>query len=285
MNTPSNRTPKRFRLKWRWIIFALVLLPFLPQVPSCMMANLPKTGRLVDVTTGKGIPDAAVIAAANFYGESFAGSGGDNVYRVIVHTDANGDYWIPNTWLHIGNWIPTIPFFIRNPHTTWLITAFKPGYVFVGDEKAWTDYDNYGHPKYWPRSVGFTPPATWLGVVVKVEPLQMRPIQLSLREAAIYYRGIFLTGSPNIGEWNEPQEVALRRRAYEIFLPQVCNLDPEVEMDTNWASAFDAFVPNNVRTNESLRKLEPSGFKDDYMYPIFHAKNVCAAMKAGGDLP
>lgn len=95
------------------------------------MANSMKYGRIVDATTGKGIPDVSVIAAANFF--AGPGLGGDNTYRVISHTDENGNYWIPSTWLQMNIMPP-----VGSPHTRWLISAYKLGYVFVGDEQAWS---------------------------------------------------------------------------------------------------------------------------------------------------
>jgi hypothetical protein len=110
------------------------------------MANTPKAGRVIDVTTGKGVPDATVIAAAKIYAGSVY-SGGENIYRVITHTDKYGNYAIPGTWRE--SW-SNLPFRLpgANAHISWFITAFKPNYGFADDEEVWTQYQESGQPKY-----------------------------------------------------------------------------------------------------------------------------------------
>lgn len=275
IKTPAK--PRRFKL--RWIVFGLLVIPFLPQVPSCVMANSAKSGRIVDVTTGQGIPDVAVIAAANHYAAGPNGNGGDNTYRVITHTDANGNYWIPSQWVHL---FVTLPY--GNSHHTWLISGFKPGYAFVGDDAAWTEYRDDGQPRYWPKSVGITPPATWFGLFVRVEPLEMRPVQLPLRDAALYYKSILVTGNGSGEIWNRPEEVAVRKVAYDIFMPKVCALPPDTAMNEWEVGAYETFVRNPSAYNRAIRKSERKAMDQALVnskLAVFQARNVCIAMKLG----
>lgn len=260
-----------------WIAGSLILLLFLPQIPGCVMANTPKTGRVIDAATGKGLAHVAVIAAAEFNAQNLIhGTNSSCRYRIIAYTDADGSYWIHNTWLDLAFGLPG-----TDPRLRWVVTAFKPGYAIEGDEGAWT-FDEYGAAKKWPASVIWSPSSWWLGVVVRVNPIRMTPVQLSLKEAAVYYGNIISAGACNSAMPLSVEERELRKTGYDIFLPKVCEMPPDTEMDMTEADAFSAFTYHIERSDVSLRRLEPSGFQDLYRHPVFHAGNVCQSLIAGG---
>jgi hypothetical protein len=262
--------------KFWMIVGGAILLVFLPQIPSCVMSNTPKSGKVVDAVTGKGMPDVIVIAAATFNaGPVIHGSSRATPYRIITHTDANGNYWIPSTWSHLSFGMPG-----TDPREKWLITAFRLGYALEGDEKALKAFGEFGRPKYLPLSIVESPKATWQGAVVKVAPLILNPVKLTLKEAAIYYRSILGVGGYAIGSPGD--EAKLRLYPNEFFLSEVCGMDPSAELDMPTASALALFTERPDEAIHSLRALEPSRWSDAYHHSVFHAGNVCTAMKVRG---
>ncbi len=266
----------QLRFKKLWIVIGLLWLPFLPQVPGCTMANMPKGGRIVDATTGKGMSDVTVIAAAHFFSQAAFSSNAYSPYRIITHTNSNGYYWIPSTWAYLAFAFPW-----QEPRLTWVVTAFKPDYAIVGDEKAWSEFDKFGAPVYLPRSTGVSPPALWLGWIVKVDPIQMQQVQLGLKEAAVYYRSIIITGRVEHPE--EPEEIQLRKHAYQDLLPRVCSEDSNVEFDYSTLSGLTSIVPNRREFLARSKLFVPDIWpKEIYAHPKYRAGEVCEAMKVGG---
>ncbi len=269
----------QLRFKKLWIVIGLLWLPFLPQVPGCTMANMPKVGRIVDATTGKGMPDVTVIAAAHFFSQAAFSSNAYSPYRIITHTDSNGYYWIPSTWAYLAFAMPW-----QEPRLTWVVTAFKPDYAIVGDEKAWSEFDKFGAPVYLPRSTGVSPPALWLGWIIKVNPIRMTPIQLNLKETAVYYAQVKSVGRGL--NWNDPEEIAIRKEGYDFFLPKACSIDPVEIMDSTEAGAIMEFAVNLDSAYQRLKELEPETIgKEIYARPKYKAGSICQVMYAGGEAP
>lgn len=287
-----------FRVKWRWILLALILALYFQQIRDCVMVFSPKVGRVVDVTTGKGIPNAAVIAVALLRADK--AYGGDGVYRVITYTDADGNYRVPNTWSHA--WGETTFFLITMraavPRVRWVITALKPGYAFVGDDLVWSSYDNFGFPRYLPPSTVAKPDASWRGIDVEVAPMQLKPVVLNVKQAASHYYSIVgkvgAAGGPSL--INKVEELRLIRPVYDYLLPKVCGENENVTLDSETAGNLEIFSPGSFigwpgnKYTETLRKLEPDGFNKRETYPVFvgnygkhmfYARNICTAMKAG----
>lgn len=274
------------RIKKRWILLCLVLLLFSGQIPGCVMVNTPKFGRIVDATTGKGMPDVEVIAVGHFRAQGpIHGSVAEYPYRIVTHTDADGNYWIPNMLLHLRFGLPG-----TDAMQTWMITAFKPGYAIVGNEKSWSEFDEYGAAKYLPKSTSENPSAWWLGFVIRVNPIKMRPTPLTLKEAVMYYKNVTELGW-SIYRAREPEELALTELSYRYFSPLICGMDSAFEMDTTTTGAIGNFAINRDAFLKKLRDLVPTGFqtgyqlpvfKDDRLHPeIFHAKDVCKALTDG----
>ena len=274
----------KLRFKIRWLILGVLALFYLPLVPGCIMAHAPKSGRIVDETTGKGIPNAFVIVAAEM-----TNSGGtpweshtatDTEYRVVVHTDSDGNYWIPNTWLHL-DFAHFYPFF-GSHRERWVLTAFKPGYVIADDERNWDEIPP--NAPYYLQSARFNasahpPAAYWLGLFVKVEPLLMHETTLSIGDSARYYGSVIGTGQFGIKrEWTT-DELSMRDASTLFFLPRICALDPEQEID--WGHNIGAFVIDPKKYRNRWHELDPSGFEraSQTGKDRSKAKYVCEAMK------
>ncbi|MBL0164795.1 MAG: hypothetical protein IPP82_14390 [Xanthomonadales bacterium] len=113
------------------LLIILLIAPFTPQIPGCITTHRSKSGKVVDVETGKGLPNALVISSARFVSDPvfFGPSGNMVLYNVIVRTDAEGRFSIPSTWSDLYIATPG-----THPRITWVVTVFEPGYAVVGDE-------------------------------------------------------------------------------------------------------------------------------------------------------
>ena len=264
---------------WFYLFLIVLAIAVLPQLPTYVMVNAPKTGRVVDSTTGRGLPNVTVVAAATYNASGLIhGSAYLTLYRIITTTDADGNFEIPSTWTSFGIGIPG-----TDARERWFITAIKLGYVLERDQSALSKFDEYGAPAEIPSSIAESPPATWLGYRVRVDPLRMKPMSLSLKEAAVYYSSLKGVGGFAVG--NPKDEASLRTLGAEWFLPQVCELDTDEVMDMTTGGKLVMFSTNPDESAKRLRQLEPSGFGDLQQHTILHAGNVCSAMKAGGDAP
>jgi hypothetical protein len=276
---------QRKHFKLRWIVLALVGLIYLPSVPSYIMTHSSKVGRVVDTITGKGLSGVAVIAAAEvtssatFSPETRTAT--ETEYRVIVRTDSDGNYQIPGTWFHL-NFSHLIPFFGTTTER-WMLTAFKPGYVLTDDEASWNSQkQNDQHQYVTHNSILNNPPSQWKGNNVRVEPIMMNQAQLTIADAARYYGTVARLGS--IGTWKglSGEDILLRKTGNDFFLPRICNLDPQEEID--WADYMNAFVLDDRVFLRKLDQLEPNSLKisgEQGKPAIFRADTVCEAMKAG----
>lgn len=263
-------------LKWPWRVLlwvggpaAVLLVPSLLNIMVHVKAYSAKEGRVIDTATGKGMPNVAVIAVDTYIGKN---NGGE--YREIVYTNISGDYRIPDHWGEVVWWMPPIP--IALPEIRWTVTAFQPGYAVVGDELAWK-FDQYGQANIPARSTSSSPSSTWWWGRTYVNPIKMEPVKLNLKESAVYSLKIYAFGSYFMDR-HKPKEEALTRMARELYLPQVCAMDPEATMDGTEANALVSFGEDYLKSGERLHELEPSGRKDAYLHPVYHAKNVCEAM-------
>lgn len=268
------------------IIVGLLGLLILPKLPGCVMAHSPKYGRVVDAATGKGIPDAVVLASA-FYtddpvglpiGHSPSGSG-VVLYHVATHTDANGSYRFPTTSPNPRILVPSV-----RPRFRWVVTAYKWGHGVVGDEKAWSTFDEYGRAKWRPPSTTETPCATWLGLVVRVCDLRMTKVDLTLREAAYYYREIAIVRG--IFRGRPPEVARISEEAGTHFMSEVCAMEPDRELFVSLANNLEFFTRDRVRASRYLEQAQPAtrAFQH-YREKQYRARTVCAAMKAGNAPP
>jgi hypothetical protein len=233
------------------------------------MSNTPKFGKIIDTTTGKGMPGVLVIALGHFRADNpIHGSRAGYVYRVVTRTDEGGNYRVPNTWSHIQVGLPG-----TGATATWFITAFKPGYAIASDDLT--------HLKdYVPTSTAESPAAWWLGVVTWVEPIKMHAVELTLPQSAGYYGYIASTGWQDYASLSRPDEIALRKTGADYFLPKICALDPEEEI--GWGSNIAPFAGDHIWFDKEIDRLDPDWLKkptaEGYMIPRHHAKNICNAL-------
>jgi hypothetical protein len=263
------------RLRWAAVLVAFVFVPFVPQIPGCVMASLPKVGRVVDDATGQGLPDVAVIASAIFNAQSpVHGSAHDFPYRLVVRTDSNGYFRIPSTWSQMRLSLPGL-----DARETWVVTAFKPNYAIAHDLDTISQFDSFGRTIFRPWSTTHSPSADWRGLYVAVEPLRMQQVDLKLNEAAAYYRDVIGLGRYVEGS-SSGVEVALRSEAFNALSSEVCGANESETVSGDVGVAFRAFAFDSTKFITMLRRLEPSGFADDYSHPVFHLNSVCQAMRA-----
>jgi hypothetical protein len=282
------------RFRKRWILWAVLALPYLLEMPGCVMAHCPKFGRVVDSSTGEGIAGAAVIVTAEYTKEPVAIPGVylesrgsvTTEYRVVSYTNSYGFYWVESTWLQLdpGHFTP----FLGGMSERWKLTVFKPGYILDSDERAFrTMRDSNGQPIQKSIvsqhvSLHERPSSFLLGPITRINNIYLHPIDWDVANYAEYYRSIVMLGANMIIRKTKIDENGIRKMGYEFFLPKICALDPQQEL--NWWSSILFFTDNN-KFLSNLRKLHPSGFTVREKFPVvssgdqtFLAHEVCQSM-------
>lgn len=254
----------------------LVVIAFLPQIRGCVAADSPKVGRVVGAD-GRGMPGVTVIASAHFYADGLLGGAASNYpYRYVTRTDASGAFYIPPQWSARAALPGT------NAREDWLVTALEPGYALVGDEIAWEGFDAKGRPKYFPPSTGLSPGVASEGFEIRLDPLRMRRVDLTLEQFATYYRNIQGLGDPWMGATIAPEDADLRRRVSDFLTPKICALsgtDP-VSPGTAEAILFFAIDRESVDSafrDEVLRRVR-LGTVDSMTYK---SEQICHLMMSG----
>jgi hypothetical protein len=263
------------RLVLALALFAMFLLCFGVSIVSAIAnayAFLPRTGKVIDGATGKGIPNIPVIASAYFRGTGLMGTGyQEDRYRVITYTDSDGVYHIPGQWRFLSFELP-LPL---DYHTGWTIVAFKIGYAIVGDDDALRP-DAAG--VITPNSTWFSPKATFGFPEAHVAPIVMRTVNLSDSEATWYYANLislFAVKNPMA-----PEELALRRIGYDYFAPRICSMDPQQPL--TWVAGD--FVDDGAKYDTTIMKIQEDADKKTPGTGKFVARlagSECAALRAG----
>jgi len=248
----------------------VVLLPFCVQIPGCVMAYSPKHGRVVD-EQGHGVAGATVVAMAHFHAIGWIhGSANRYNYRVVAQTDAQGDYQLPNTWMYASFALPGM-----DANTTWTVIALKPGYIMKADEQSVQRADIET------PSVSHNPSAVWLGAGVRVAPIEMRPVGTQSLADMITYYGHVLSLAP-IGHAQGQDDLALRRDLSDLYLPQICALDPNTSVE--WAGHAAVLSPNRTAFSTAIDAIEPGRLDRSPLNPhpgYYRADTVCKALSLG----
>lgn len=240
-----------------------------------------KTGKVVDAQQ-KGIPDVAIIASAKFELRYALEGGAQGVlYRFVTYTDTDGNYSIPGMWSHAMTMFPVLPG--ATPRVKWVITAFKPGYLIVGDENGLV-LDEKGRPVAEPNSVDTSPETHGWFAAMRIAPILMAQANASLQQVAIYYeRVVWAQGWPENSRFS-PSEVALRKIGYDFLVPFVCAAPSDQRMNWNPAN----FAYDRVKVFDELERTEPTNWDAAYSQPSLAyktAKNICSAMTGAGAYP
>jgi hypothetical protein len=260
------------------IVATLLAALYFPQLPACVSAYSAKYGRVVDASTGEGIPGAFVIAASQFHASNLLnGARHEHPYRMLTRTDAHGDYEFPSTWEHARFGIPGI-----GAMTSWSITVFKPPYTMVGDETWWASTRSMRGLR--PHSVDSPPPSHWAGLAQEVEPIRMQSTQLSFAIAAYYYTELTWVGY-DLTKRFAPDEIALRLMGNKFLRPTVCGLPPEQRVEGG--NSMASFVYGSLKFTEMLRLIDsdysPVAAEPDHRNPS--ARALCEVMGVGWATP
>ncbi len=275
-------------MRWLWVALGLLAICFLPQLPGCARAFSPKVGKVVD-EQGRGISDVTIIAVGKVFDGSSA-SMGETLYRVMATTESDGSYSIPGTWLQSQRVLPIRPPWFT-PRVRWLISAIKPGYVFVGDDLVWTEYDEYGNPKRRSFTLRETPEAAWWGLTMAVAPLKLQQATLSIGQAADYYFAIFGMSAGGLDVSNPSDDARLRQKVSAFLDPMVCASSANLPISSHSVGSLSVLSADEQKVFKKLRSLEPEGFSlemrepvliDDYHHHEFKMGNVCEALKQAG---
>ena len=276
-------SPKRTkRPLFRWVVAAIALIFYLPGLPSCVMSHTGKIGKVVEGSSGRGVPDAAVIATAyltcsgSFGVESRTST--ETEYRVVAHTDSEGRYVVPSTWfdLDFAHFVP----FLGACHEVWTLKPFKLGYVSLDDEKLWVK-DRIDLPPLPPMFADKgRPAALWLLLFARIEPLVIDLHPLAVGDAAHYYTNVIKSGGFPDSNTLTPDEARMRKDAGQYFANQVCRLDPDDPLD--WGASMEVFVSDRFWFIKKIGNVEPTAFEISLQHgkpAVFKARTICNAMR------
>lgn len=295
----SDSTPPTHptRFKWKWILYGIIALAYLPQLPGCLTAHASKFGRVVDADTGKGMAGIIVIASADistsggapFFPETL--SSFTTEYRVVTTTDKDGKYWIHSTWIQsdLRHFLPLFGDFDQE----WHVIAFRPGYVmdrdyeYVQKISRRDSYDQSiisgGHPSV----------SLWLGALIKLKTTKLIPTDMTVQLATAYYDSLLNVADGNAKiDRNDVDERRMASQSYHYFLPKYCSRpeNDSLDMASSWLMPSPSIYLN------VLRNLEPENFQELHFkvyeqWPTpkyrskFKAGDICTAMKAAGETP
>jgi len=259
----------------------LMLSPCVWVVAKDYRVYAAKEGFVLD-RDGKGIPDVAVIATAQFdVRYPLEGSAHDVLYRFIVHTDASGKYRVPSAWSEALRFFPAVPGVV--PRVSWILTAFKPGLVIVGDVPALIA-DSDGRQRFQPDSISFPPSVSGGPWGLNVVSIRMEQANMTARQAAFYYGDIVAAFGWVHDAQFAPQEVAMRKDGYDFFVPLVCNAPANQKMD--WDPI--GFAYDRARALTAIEHAEPTDWNAAYSHPSLAQKTagtICSAMSGPGAYP
>lgn len=255
-----------------------LLLLFGSQMRGCAVANVAKTGTVVDADTGKRVAGVTVIASAHFYADGiFGGAASNYPYRYITHTDARGEFIIPMQWtLRLA--LPG-----TNAREDWLVTALKPAYVLDGDEIAWNELDRNGRATHSPPSTVQSPGGTYEGFEMRLDPLRIRKADLTLGQFATYYRNIQRLGDPSLNANVAQEDADLRVQVSDFLTPKVCALDRTEAVSPGVAEAILFFAIDRPAVDRAFRDEVLRSIREVTGDPLtYRGEQICELMKTGG---
>lgn len=174
-------------------VLGILLAPTLYEIAKDSSAYVAKSGMVVDAGTGEGLSGVNVIAVGTVSMQTLMGSGSSAVlYRYVTKTDEKGLYSIPSTWTSAATRFIPFPASTK-PRVSWVITAFKIGYVIAGDESA-APSGSPGAPLRKPASSTKSPTYVRHFFFSEIEPIKMKAFNLSDRDKSIYYGEILTVG-------------------------------------------------------------------------------------------
>ena len=100
-------------------------------------------------------------------------------------------------------------------HVKWLIATIKPGYAAQNDDAVWKEYFTaVRRPKLKPFSSSTSPEVAFSLFQTIVTDIQIKPVKLTLEEAAFYYESLINVGGVTDQQADvSEQETSERARA------------------------------------------------------------------------
>lgn len=251
-----------------------LIAPFAPQIPGCVAAHSAKTGRVVDIETGMGVPNATVIASARFLSEGFlfGPSGNEVLYSKTAETRADGSYYVPPTWTDMKSGLPGTRARIK-----WFVTVFEPGYVVKGDEQSWQHYRDDGTRIYASMSTA-RPPKFSNILAMEIEDLKMYKIELGLKDAANYYGNIASMGMTPV-PFPEFDKDRMRLEGNLYFKEKVCAMDPSEYVGASTLFGIIDFVLDRPIWSRMIKATYKKSSANPYDMKAIQLGEICNALR------
>lgn len=259
------------------LAIAVGLLFVVGPPPGALSAFRAKSGRVIDKASGKGIPDAFVLATATFEASPLINQSTNKVlFNVVVRADADGAYRVPSQWEHLALSLPG-----TDARITWAVTAFSPGYVVVGDDDGWRFTGDVA--PFAAKSASEPPPAHWTWDGMEVDPRVLERTNLTLEEATVYYRKILLAGVSSV-EAQSTLETQLRAASNEYFKQLVCSKPSDTAIAMRIARYLMMFSTDQASAELRLQAIDPGRWSAlSYARALpYSAAEVCDALRSGG---
>ncbi|MCE7950625.1 MAG: carboxypeptidase regulatory-like domain-containing protein [Xanthomonadales bacterium PRO7] len=262
-------------LFWLLVPLVLVVVIYSGELPELVMTYSPKTGRVVDATTGKGIPGVTVTALGWFWqGGLFTTSSGCT-FASFGLTDANGYYRTPSGWRRVN---PGAPWF--HPGNSWTINAVKPGYTLV-------DKSNFKAGS----GEGAVVTSKWKIFSVGVSDIVMRAVDLPLKERVEDYA--YGMAGDNCASTDPSLYHELRNEVFSDLKARVCALPADTPLDekTVWGlEGFSSYLTPDSRSVERFKqrliKLDPAysqTLNPSHPPHDYRAGDLCSVMTEMGN--
>lgn len=266
----------RHFLFWMLGLSLLIVVSYSAEIPELVTTYSPKTGRVIDAATGKGIPGVTVVALGWFSQGGFYASSFGCTFESLGLTDADGYYRTPSGLMHMAPGAPWL-----GPKNWWTINAVKPGYALVDKSKY---NDTVGVDRH-----GAVVTSRWKVFSVGVSDIVMHKVDASLDERFDDYS--VAGGSCEL--INPALYYRLRNEIFSDLRPMVCALSVDAPLDekTVWGlHGFSTHLTPDSRSVERFKQrliaLDPAysqTLNTSHAPHAYRAGDLCTVMTAMGN--
>jgi hypothetical protein len=236
--------------------------------------TMEKSGRVVDVDTGAGVPGVKVIVnwetnSSGIPGYSSTGGTWCDLQRIVT-TDADGNYTIPDVSKELdisdrGTRIGKTAFGLASAthDKDYVLTVFKPGYVRVGDMEKVKQIEDLVRRRYiGGPSLMTIPDARFSAGKVAIKPILMKKIDVAPFDLWSY-NSIILTdvrcSDRMANRIVAPEMTEIEKTMSAITRPVPCSMPADTHVDPENLGAFDRLSHPGVYDSKFFNRVKELG--------------------------